>query len=135
MGRSSIRIGSGAGFSGDRIDPAVALAKSGKLDYLVFECLAERTIARAVQSRHDDPNGGYDPLLEERLSAVLPAIVANKITVISNMGAANPVAAARAAAAIVRKMGLGPLKIAADTGDDVLSQISADRCIHWENVS
>ena len=135
MGRSSIRIGSGAGFSGDRIDPAVALAESGKLDYLVFECLAERTIARAVQSRHDDPNGGYDPLLEERLSAVLPAIVANKITVISNMGAANPVAAARAAAAIVRKMGLGPLKIAADTGDDVLSQISADRCIHWENVS
>ena len=109
MGRSSIRIGSGAGFSGDRIDPAVALAKSGKLDYLVFECLAERTIARAVQSRHDDPNGGYDPLLEERLSAVLPAIV--------------------------RKMGLGHPKIAADTGDDVLSQISADRCIHWENVS
>ena len=126
MGRSSIRIGSGAGFSGDRIDPAVALAESGKLDYLVFECLAERTIALAVQSRRDNPNGGYDPLLEERLSAILPAIVANKIKIISNMGAANPVAAACAAAAIVRKMGLGPLKIAAITGDDVLSQISSD---------
>ena len=85
MGRSSIRIGSGAGFSGDRIDPAVALAESGKLDYLVFECLAERTIALAVQSRRDNPDGGYDPLLEERLSAVLPAIVANKIKIISNM--------------------------------------------------
>jgi len=45
--------------------------------------------------------------------------------VISNMGAANPLAAARAAAAIVRKLGLGPVKIAAVTGDDVLGQISA----------
>ena len=126
MVRSTVRIGSGAGFSGDRIDPAVALAESGELDYLVFECLAERTIALAVRSRRDDPDDGYDPLLEERLSAVLPAVVANKVTIISNMGAANPVAAARAAAHIVRKMELGPLKIAAVTGDDVLSQIAAD---------
>lgn len=126
MGRESIRIGSGAGFSGDRIDPAVALAEDGKLDYLVFECLAERTIALAVRARRDDPEAGYDPLLEERLSAVLPAAIANKVTIISNMGAANPVAAARAAAGIVRKLGLGPLKIAAVTGDDVLAQISSD---------
>jgi hypothetical protein len=126
MRRSSIRIGSGAGFSGDRIDPAVALAERGKLDYLVFECLAERTIALAVQAKRSDPEKGYDPLLEERLSAVLPAAIANKVTIISNMGAANPVAAARATAAIVRKLGLGPLKIAAVTGDDVLAQISPD---------
>jgi len=126
MGRDRIAIGSGAGFSGDRIDPAVALAQSGKLDYLVFECLAERTIALAVRAKRDNPDAGYDPLLEERLSAVLPAAIANKVTVISNMGAANPLAAARAAAAIVRKLGLGPVRIAAVTGDDVLSQISAD---------
>src|SRR4029078_3457499 len=113
MVRSTVRIGSGAGFSGDRIDPAVALAESGELDYLVFECLAERTIALAVRARRDDPERGYDPLLEERLSAVLPAAIANQVRVVSNMGAANPVAAARATAAIVRKLGLGPLKIAA----------------------
>ena len=126
MTRESIRIGCGAGFSGDRIDPAVALAERGKLDYLVFECLAERTIALAVRAKRDDPDKGYDPLLEERLSAVLPAAQANKVTIISNMGAANPVAGARATAAIVRKMGLGPLKIAAIIGDDVLAQISPE---------
>ena len=124
MGRDGIRIGSGAGFSGDRIDPAVALAERGKLNYLVFECLAERTIALAVRAKRDDPERGYDPLLEERLAAVLPAAVANKVTIISNMGAANPIAAARATAAIGRKMGLGPLKIAAITGDDVLADVS-----------
>lgn len=124
MGRDRIRIGSGAGFSGDRIDPAIALAEKGELDYLVFECLAERTIALAVRARRDDPEAGYDPLLEERLSAVLSVATANKITIISNMGAANPVAAARATAAIANKLGLGPLKIAAVTGDNVLEQIS-----------
>ena len=126
MARDSIRIGSGAGFSGDRIDPAVALAEHGRLDYLVFECLAERTIALAVRVRRDEAEAGYDPLLEERLSAVMPAAVANKVTIISNMGAANPVAAAGAAAAIARRLGLGPLKIAAITGDDVLARISPD---------
>jgi hypothetical protein len=125
MGRERIRIGSGAGFSGDRIDPAVALAQKGELDYLIFECLAERTIALAVRARRDDPNAGYDPLLEERLSAVLPAAIANKVAIISNMGAANPLAAARATAAIVRKLGLGPVKIAAVTGDDIFADISS----------
>lgn len=40
-----VRIGAGAGYAGDRIEPAVELAMYGSLDYLVFECLAERTIA------------------------------------------------------------------------------------------
>jgi hypothetical protein len=126
MGRNSIRIGSGAGFAGDRIDPAVALAQHGRLDYLVFECLAERTIALAVRAKRDDPEKGYDPLLQERLSAVLPGVIANKVKIISNMGAANPVAAARAAATVARKMGIGPLNIAALTGDDVLAHVSGD---------
>lgn len=40
-----IRIGSGAGFAGDRIEPAVEIMEKGKVDYIIFECLAERTIA------------------------------------------------------------------------------------------
>ena len=48
---------SGAGYSGDRIEPAVELAEKGELDYLVFECLAERTIALAQQARMKDPEG------------------------------------------------------------------------------
>jgi Acyclic terpene utilisation family protein AtuA len=34
----TVRIGAGAGYSGDRIEPAVELAEKGALDYLVFEC-------------------------------------------------------------------------------------------------
>ena len=61
------RIGSGAGYSGDRIDPAQDLAERGELNALVFECLAERTIALAQLRRAADPTQGYDPLLRERM--------------------------------------------------------------------
>ena len=79
MRTRSIRLGSGAGYSGDRIEPAVELAESGAIDYLVFECLAERTIALAQQARLADPGAGFDPLLEARMRAVLPLCVRNGI--------------------------------------------------------
>jgi Acyclic terpene utilisation family protein AtuA len=115
----TIRIGAGAGYSGDRIEPAVELAERGRLDYLVFECLAERTIALAQQARQTDPDAGFDALLAERFNAVLRPCVANKVAIITNMGAANPIGAARAAAGIARDMGISGLKIAAVSGDDV----------------
>ena len=121
-----VRLGAGAGYSGDRIEPAVELAAHGALDYLVFECLAERTIAMAQQARRNNPELGYDPLLEARMRAVLPVAWrdrARPVRIISNMGAANPRAAARKTAAIARSLGLAGLRIAAVTGDDVLDLV------------
>jgi len=114
-------MGCGAGYSGDRIDPAVELAAKGSIAYLVFECLAERTIALAQKARLLDPSAGFDPLLEERLEAVLPLCVANGIRIISNMGAANPRAAAEKACQVARRLGYRGLRISAVTGDDVLA--------------
>ena len=120
---NTIRIGCGAGYSGDRIDPAVELAARGSIAYLVFECLAERTIALAQKARLFDPAAGYDPLLEERMEAVLPVCVEKKIRIVSNMGAANPAAAVTKTREIARRLGIAGLRIAAVTGDDVLSLI------------
>ena len=119
----TIRLGSGAGYSGDRIEPAVELAEHGDIDYLIFECLAERTIALAQQAKRKDPDGGYDPLLEARMRAVLGVCVGKGIRIVTNMGAANPVAAARKTAAIAAELGLRGVKIAAVTGDDVLDVV------------
>jgi hypothetical protein len=116
----TIRIGSGAGYSGDRIEPAVELAEKGEIQYLVFECLGERTVALAQQARMKNPEAGYDPLLEERMRAVLPLCAPKGIKIVTNMGAANPQAAARKTAEIARSLGLSSLKIAAIVGDDVL---------------
>ncbi|MBR8178409.1 acyclic terpene utilization AtuA family protein [Burkholderia ambifaria] len=118
-----VRIGAGAGYSGDRIEPAVELAEHGQLDYLVFECLAERTIAIAQQARRKDPSLGYDPLLDARMQAVLPVAAAKRVRIVSNMGAANPRAAARRTAQIARSLGLAGLKVAAVEGDDVLDVV------------
>jgi hypothetical protein len=121
----TLRIGAGAGYSGDRIEPAIELAERGGLDYLVFECLAERTIALAQQAKLRDPNAGFDPLLGQRMRAVLAICARNKVKIVTNMGAANPAAAARATRDIAREMGLVGLKVAAVTGDDVLDWLRA----------
>ena len=116
----TVRIGSGAGYSGDRIEPAVELCAKGDIQYLGFECLAERTIALAQQERMQNPAAGFDPLLEHRMSAILEICKSKGIKVITNMGAANPGAAARKTAEIARRLGVGRLSVAAVTGDDVL---------------
>jgi len=120
------RIGAGAGYAGDRIDPAIDLAERGELDALVFECLAERTIALAQLQRAHDPQAGYDPMLKARMRAVLPACVRNGVTVITNMGAANPIAAGQAVLDVARELGLPRLRVAVVTGDDVLPWMQAN---------
>ena len=122
----TIRIGCGAGYSGDRIEPAVELAEKGGIGYLVFECLAERTIAIAQQARRKDPLAGYDALLEARMEACLPVCRRNGVKIVTNMGAANPAAGAEKVRDVARRLGIRNLKIAAVTGDDVLDLVRKD---------
>jgi len=121
--RKSIRIGAGAGTSDDRMVPALEMAERGDLDYLVFECLAERTVARENLARTKDPDAGYTPSLHERLRLVLPACMQQKVRIVSNMGAANPLGGARAARREARELGLGDVPVAVVLGDDVTSVV------------
>jgi hypothetical protein len=118
-----VRIGAGAGYAGDRIEPAIELAERAALDYLVFECLAERTIALAQLERRHDPSLGYDPLLLTRMRAVLPACRRRGIRIVTNAGAANPAGAAAAVCELARELELAGLRIAAVLGDDVVEQV------------
>ena len=119
----TVRIGGGAAFADDRIDPAVELVEHGRLDYLVFECLAERTIALSQVERRADPGAGYNEWLVERMEATLPAAARAGTRIITNMGAANPEAAAKAVRDVARRAGLTGLTIAAVVGDDVLDLV------------
>ena len=118
-----IRIGSGAGYAGDRIEPAVELMEKGNLDYIIFECLAERTVAIGQQDKEKDPSKGYNQLLDYRMEKILPLMAKNKVKVITNMGAANPVSAAELTCEIARKLGVSGLKIACVTGDDITDEL------------
>ncbi|WP_328498855.1 DUF1446 domain-containing protein [Streptomyces sp. NBC_00414] len=121
--RSALRIGSGAGFADDRIEPAVQLVEHGDIQYLVFECLAERSVALAELERRRDPDRGYNPWLADRMAAVLPECARRGIRVITNMGAANPRAAGALVTEFARARELRGLSVAVVTGDDVLDRI------------
>ena len=121
---SALRIGAGAGFAADRIQPAVELATRGDLEYLVFEGLAERTLAAAHRRMQTDNGPGYNPLLEERFRAVLPACAENDVTVVTNMGAADPIGAVRATMALVDELDLD-VTVRGVTGSDVSGLIDA----------
>ena len=69
------RIGTGAGFSSDRLDPAIDLVKRGQLNTIIFECVGERTLAFGHRARAANPHLGYTALLETRLRALLPLLL------------------------------------------------------------
>lgn len=126
MNTTSLRIGAGAGYAGDRIPPAVELARHGQLDWLVFECLAERTIALAQLERHQQPDKGFDPLLADRMRAVLPTCLSQGTRILSNMGAANPLQAGHEVLRVADELGLTGVKVAVVQGDDVLQRLQQD---------
>jgi hypothetical protein len=95
----------------------------GELDYLLFECLAERTIALAQLARLADPAGGYDPYLVRRMEAVLGPCRAGGTRILTNAGAANPGAAGQAVADVARRLGLAGLRVGVVTGDDGLGRL------------
>ena len=126
-GNGTFRIGTGAGFSSDRLEPAVDLARRGELHVMVLECLGERTVAFAHRDRMADPRRGYNALLERRVRALLPACRDAGTVIISNMGAANPRAAAERTRDVARELGIGGLKIACIEGDDVSKAVRNDQ--------
>ena len=119
-----LRIGTGAGFSADRLDPACELVKKGNLDYIIFECLAERTLAFGHQERRRDAKLGYNPWLARRFRAILPLCAAFGTRVLTNMGAANPKAAAQRTLEIARQCKFEQFVVAYVEGDDVTHLMS-----------
>jgi hypothetical protein len=125
MTKQSVRIGAGAGYAGDRWEPAVELIERGGIDYIVFECLAERTIARETLARRKDPYAGYNPRLEARMADVLAPCAKHGVRLITSQGAANPLGAARKTCEIAADKGIQGLRCAVLLGDDVTGLIAA----------
>jgi hypothetical protein len=130
---NTFAIGCGAGFSGDRLDVAAPVVKTliarGGPCAMMFETLAERTLAAAQLARRADPAKGYEPGLEALLRPVLADCLQHGITLVGNFGAANPAGAAKAIAALARELGLPQPRIAVVSGDDLSSE-EGRRIVH-----
>ncbi|MDX2031543.1 MAG: acyclic terpene utilization AtuA family protein [Blastocatellia bacterium] len=123
MANGIYSIGCAAGFGGDRTDAAAPIVETliarGRPGALLFEMLAERTLALAQLDRRKDPDKGYAPLLEPMVRPVLRRCLENGIPIVSNFGAANPRAAAHLIRQIAREQGIAAIRIAIVEGDDL----------------
>ncbi|OZI75092.1 acyclic terpene utilization AtuA family protein [Bordetella genomosp. 12] len=126
-------IGCGAGFSGDRLDAALpvvrTLARRQGRRVLILETLAERTLALAQLARREDPQAGYEPLLEPLLRPVLDLCLRERIAIVSNFGAANPEGAARHILRLAKALRLRAPRVAIVRGDDLLARADAQTLI------
>jgi hypothetical protein len=122
-------VGTGAGYSGDRLDAAIAVVRdlraSGERAAIIFETLGERTLALAQLRRRENAAAGYEPKLEGLLRPVLKDCVESNITIVGNFGAANPQAAGEVIARLAREAGLR-LRIGIVSGDDMLDAKGLD---------
>ena len=129
MPSTAMLIGCAAGFSGDRTDAAgpvvdtlvarLAQGPAGQRAFLIFETLAERTLALAQLRRRADPEAGYEPLLDAMLRPVLARCLQHGIRIVGNFGAANPDAAARLVLRLAAQLGAPAPKVAVVWGDDL----------------
>jgi Acyclic terpene utilisation family protein AtuA len=122
--KSVIRIGGASGFWGDSSLGAQQLVAQGKLDYLVFDYLAELTMSIMAGQRLKNPDAGFAlDFVTVTMRELLKPILAQGIKVISNAGGVNPHACAKLLSSVATEQGL-EVKIAVIDGDDVLSWIS-----------
>ncbi len=119
----TLAVGCGAGFSGDRVDapgPVVrTLIERGGPAAIIFEMLAERTLATAQLARRANPELGYEVLLDMVLRPILADCIKHDITIIGNFGAANPRGAAAMIHTLAGELGLPAPRVAVVEGDDL----------------
>ena len=119
-------VGCGAGFSGDRTDAAApvvqTLIERGGPAAIIFENLAERTLASHQLAKRANPQLGYEPLLELELEPILAACLKHQITIVGNFGAANPEGAGKVIQALAQRLGLPSPRIAIVSGDSLTAE-------------
>ena len=126
-GQKTVRIGGASGFWGDSKVGAPQLVDSGGIDYLVFDYLAETTMAILAAARARNPAMGYaTDFVDSAMAQVLPEVLRRGIKVVSNAGGIHPQGCADALQVLAGSMGLRP-RIAVVEGDNVAALLPAMR--------
>ncbi|HZG72839.1 MAG TPA: acyclic terpene utilization AtuA family protein [Chondromyces sp.] len=119
-----VRIGAAQGFYGDTIEPAVATAEKGNVQYICFDALAELTMAILVKDKRKNPQAGYTKDIPLQMKSLLPYVKEKGIKLLTNGGGINPAGAQQEILRVAKEMGITDLKVAVVTGDNVLNRIT-----------
>lgn len=121
-----VRIGGACGFWGDSVLGPVQLARSGMVDYLVFDYLAELTMSLLARARAKDPALGYATDFVDMVKLIAADVGGRGIRLVTNAGGMNPAACAAALREACTAAGVD-LRIATVDGDDVSGLIETLR--------
>jgi hypothetical protein len=122
--RSTIRIASGQGFWGDRLQAPIEQVRRGPIDYLMLDYLAEVTMSIMQKQRSRDPSQGYARDFVPLMAEILPDCVEKNIQVVANAGGVNTEACAEAVIAAAREAGLaGQARVGLVAGDDIMHRL------------
>ncbi len=125
MSKQSVRIGGAVGFWGEASIGTPQLLAGGRVDYLVYDYLAEITMSIMARARAGDPQLGFaTDFVSVAMKHNLAAIAEQRVKVISNAGGVNPRACAAAVRGLIDAAGLA-LRVAVVTGDDLTPRLQA----------
>jgi len=129
----TVRIGGFSAFWGDSDGYAEQLVRSGGVDYLIGDYLAEITMSLLARAKAKDPQAGYATDVVGALGPLLGELQARNIGVVTNAGGLNPRAAREALLAAARERGVAP-RIAIVAGDDLLPQLDRVRALEPRQI-
>jgi Acyclic terpene utilisation family protein AtuA len=119
----SVRLGCWAAFWGDTSAAVDQILDGADVQYLVSDYLSEITMALLARARAKNPEAGFVPDAVRVLAPRLADIRERGIKIVTNAGALNPAACARAFAEAADSAGV-ELRIAAIEGDDLMGQLA-----------
>ena len=124
MNNKKVRIGCASAFYGDSQISARQLVDLGEIDYLVFDYLAEVTMAILFRAKAKNENYGYAAdFVTVAMKDVLVDCAKKGIKVLANAGGVNVPSCIDALEKLCQELGLN-LKIAGVYGDDLSTSIT-----------
>lgn len=129
-----VRIGGGSAYFADSALGVPQLLAVGGLDYLIFDYLAEASMGMFGRARRSPTPTCYPPdFLSVHVGPHLHEIARQKIRIVANAGALDPIGLARAVEARIAAEGLS-LTVAAITGDDLIDRAEALRAAGYRDM-
>ncbi|KAH1240972.1 hypothetical protein GmHk_07G018691 [Glycine max] len=135
--RDKVYIGCGAGFGGDKPLAALKLLQRvQELNYLVLECLAERTLADRYQIMMSGGDG-YDSQISNWMHMLLPLALERGTCIITNMGAMDPLGAQQKVLEIANSLGLNvSVAVAHEVSvTNIVQDFHQQNHISWRGIS
>ena len=120
-----MKIGGASGYWGDASQATEQLLKHDDLDFIVYDYLAEITMAILARVKAKDQSAGYaTDFISEAMVPNLSRISETSTKIISNAGGVNPLACAMLLREKIAEQGLS-LKVAVIEGDNLLPNIDS----------